>query len=144
MFLVWQRCSGSSKPLVDGCGQEPFDVDSPSAYQQCAIWPVGGLEVFHSLSGGGRPSAFDFDCCQSFWGSDHEIDFPVAVTPVVDLALACGGGVGEMCADRRLHEPSPGLMISAGPVESDPFPGGDQGSVQDLEFGTGGTAADGA
>ena len=58
--------------------------------------------------------------------------------------VSSGGGVGEMCAERRLHEPSPGLMISAGPVESDPFPGGDQGSVQDLEFGTGGAAADGA
>src|SRR5690606_7168102 len=107
----------SLQPPGDGRGEELRDVDPAGAHEEPAGLAEGRDEGVESRERIAGPTRFHLDGGATAVRLDDEVDLPVALAPVVELEVAREGGVREVRADRRLHQPAPELRVRARLVE---------------------------
>ena len=87
-------------------------------------------------------AAFNLDGDQGVAALEHEIDFQVSLAPIADLDAGADGGVDEVRTDRGFDETSPSIAVGAPGLGAATGLGGHEGSVEDLQFGTGSPLTD--
>ena len=87
-------------------------------------------------------AALDLDSNNDLAGPQDEIDLPASFAPIKYIDARSRGAVDQMGADRRFHQPAPGLPVLPGFIESKLRLRADERSVQYLKLGARRSLAD--